>query len=92
MRSSTDVIPGACGLAGFAVALLAGMSSDRPAASVLFGAIVAMIICRLLGTGVGVICHRLADEAVRQYKASNPVPDIRAAFRAASTPSEGAGS
>jgi hypothetical protein len=91
VKSATEVIPGACGLAGFAVALLAGMSSDRGSASVLLGAIVAMVLCRLVGVFVASVCARLSEEAVRRHKESNPVPDVRAAIRAAGESSETGG-
>lgn len=91
MRSATEVIPGACGLAGFAVALLSGLAAERQAISVLIGAIVALLICRLVGTGVASVCSRLAEDAVRRHKDLNPVPDVRAALRDAAGPSEPAG-
>ncbi|MBM4108091.1 MAG: hypothetical protein FJ255_04675 [Phycisphaerae bacterium] len=67
------------------------MSADTPAASVIVAALVAMVLCRVLGTMVAHVCGRLADDAVRRHKESNPVPDVRAAYRAAHASTEGGG-
>jgi hypothetical protein len=86
VKTATEVIPGACGLAGFAVALLSGLTSQREATSVLLSALVALVLCRMLGMGVAAVCGRLVQDAVHRHKELNPVPNVRAAMQSAAEP------
>lgn len=62
-------------LAGFAVAVVAGLGAGNPSARVLGVAIVAMIVCRAIGAVAGAIGERVVREHVDSYRASHPVRD-----------------
>lgn len=69
----TKVIASSCGLAGFAVATLAGMFAANPADSVLIRALLALAACYIVGTGVGLACERTIARAITDYKHTRPV-------------------
>lgn len=49
-------------LAGFIVAVLAGMRSSNPAGTVIITALVALVICNIVGTLLGLVIERVMDE------------------------------
>ena len=55
MAAST--IGGSFALAAFAVAIVAGLASGNPAASVLLRALIAMLICYPVGLAVGFVAQ-----------------------------------
>lgn len=58
-------------LAGFIVAVLAGMRSSNPAGTVIITALVALVICNLVGTLLGLVIDRVMDEHRRTLNAEN---------------------
>lgn len=58
----TRVIAACCGLCGFAVATLAGLSVENPLEDVLIRAVFSLVGCNVLGWIVGAV----AEHAVRQ--------------------------
>ena len=52
-------------LAGFAVAVFAGLAADRTAAGVLGAALIAMTVCYVVGMGAA----RIAEVAMREHVA-----------------------
>lgn len=68
---------GAClGLTGFAVAIIAGLAAGNSPARVLFAAIVSMLVCQIVGLGLGWVLGRVAREHVEAYRRANPIPVI----------------
>lgn len=66
---------GSCfAMAGFAVAILAGLSADLNTAQILQRAVVAMIFCYPVGMIAGMICQRVVDNHVAAHHVSNPTP------------------
>ncbi|GAB5495929.1 MAG: hypothetical protein Phyf2KO_10090 [Phycisphaerales bacterium] len=49
-------------LAGFVVALLAGMQAENPTGRVIFTAIVALVICHVTGTLLGMVIESVLSE------------------------------
>jgi hypothetical protein len=80
------VIAGVFALAGFAVAMIAGLAAENSAARVLGTALVAMLICHLTGLLVGVVGERVVHEHVGRLRAAEPMPETRGAHAAATTP------
>ncbi|MDX2130576.1 MAG: hypothetical protein SFY69_00815 [Planctomycetota bacterium] len=76
MRSDPSITSAILALAGFAVAVVAGLSADIPATTVLARALLAMFACYVVGMGVGSVLSRVAREHVAQYRASNPIPSV----------------
>jgi hypothetical protein len=62
-------------LAAFAVAVVAGLASGNPAASVLGRAIAAMVICYPAGLAVGYVAQRVISEHIEAHKEAHPAPD-----------------
>ena len=56
---AAGTIGGSFALAAFAVAIVAGLASGNPAASVLLRALLAMLICYPVGMTVGLIAQRI---------------------------------
>lgn len=71
---STRVIAACCGLGGFAIAILAGMSADNPLDEVLTRAMVSMFGCAALGFILGSIAERTVQNALRTYIAGSKAP------------------
>jgi hypothetical protein len=69
----TRVISGIVALAGFLVALVAGLAADNPADVVLTRALLAMLACNLLGSIVGAVAHWIGTEHVERFKQLHPI-------------------
>lgn len=72
----TKVIASVFALSAFAVAIVAGMAAGVPASTVIVRAIVAMVICQILGWGIGFIMARVIREQVEAYREANPIPEM----------------
>lgn len=81
--STARLIASCLGLAGFAVAIVAGMAAGNPGGRVLTVALISMVALHLVGLVVGLVAERVVEEYVRQYKAVNPVDAPSAPARAA---------
>lgn len=64
---ATKIGAACCGLAGFAVGVIAGLAVDNPADVVLARAIVAMIVCNIVGWVFGITVERVFKESVSKY-------------------------
>lgn len=73
MDNPTRVISGIVALAGFLVALVAGLAADNPADVVLTRALLAMLACNLLGSVVGAVAHWIGTEHVERFKQLHPI-------------------
>lgn len=79
----TKLAAASLGLAGFAIALVAGLAADNPADVVLGRALVALLLCNLAGWIAGVVAERTVAEGVARYREANPGPDEKASLNAA---------
>ncbi len=57
-----------CGLAGFAIAIFAGLAADNPADEILSRALMSMFICWAAGAALGFIGERGIDEHVQNLR------------------------
>lgn len=69
----TRVISGIVALAGFLVAIVAGLAADNSADVVLVRALLAMLACNLLGSLVGAIAHWIGTQHVERFKQLHPI-------------------
>lgn len=67
---ASKVLAGSFALAGFAVAIVSGLASDNPAAQILLRATIAMVVCYVIGSIVGLICERVI---VKHVEASEKI-------------------
>jgi tetrahydromethanopterin S-methyltransferase subunit C len=70
------------GLCAFVVAIVAGLAVDNPASQTLIAALVALLVCNLLGWCIGVLAERIVADHLRTL--TGP-PQSRAAAAAQST-------
>jgi hypothetical protein len=83
-------VSGACGLAGFAVAILSGLAADNPASVILTRALVAMVVCYAVGVFVGMLASRAVRQATIAHAEVKPAPaieEVRRGAQLAATPS-----
>lgn len=66
----TRIIAASCGLSGFAVAIVAGLSAGNPAEDVLIQALIALLACNLLGMAVGTIAERTVRDSISEQAVS----------------------
>jgi hypothetical protein len=64
-------------LAGFAVAVVAGLGAGNAPTRVLGAALVCMLICHVVGLALGAIGERVINEHLESYRAGKPVAPIR---------------
>ncbi len=76
MNHQTRVISTAFGLAGFAVAVLAGLVAGNEPSTVLVRAILALFVCNLLGMAIGAVADVVIRDHVDRYMADNPIPEV----------------
>lgn len=69
----TRLIASSLALIAFAVAVLAGIGVDNPAATILWRAILAMAICYCIGLFIGSASQRAIEEAIQEHKKDNPL-------------------
>lgn len=74
MNNPTRMISGIVALAGFVVAVVAGLAAENSASVVLTRALTAMLACNLVGSVIGAIAHRTGALHVEQYKQDTPIP------------------
>lgn len=67
-------VAGCFALACFVVAIVSGMLANRPTDSVLFSAIVAMIVGQFVGLGAGAVMAVAMRECISTYTRRNPIP------------------
>ena len=70
-----STIAGCFALGAFAVAIIAGLGSRNPAASVLTRALMALIFCYPIGLAVGLIAQRVVRGEIEAHQAAHPVPE-----------------
>lgn len=68
---ATKVGAAACGLAGFAIGVIAGLSADNPADVILLRAIVAMVVCNVVGWLFGMVVERIMKDNVAAYASTH---------------------
>lgn len=76
METGPKVIATAFALAGFTVALIAGMGAGNPASGVLVKAILCMLACHVVGQIVGAIAAKAVGDHLAAYRASHPIPEL----------------
>lgn len=70
----TKVIGACCGLAAFAIAVVAGLSAENPGEVILFRALICMFFCQLVGLGIGTVVERVISDSIDAHKRSRPEP------------------
>ena len=74
-RSVGSVVAGCFAMAGFAVAVIAGLTSGNPTTSILIRALIAMVACYPVGLLIGVICQQVVKDHLDEPARANLVPD-----------------
>jgi len=70
----TKLVSGVLGLMGFATASLVGLVAGNPGILIIVRAIVAMLICSIVGRILGAIGEVCVREFVNRYKVDRPQP------------------
>ena len=76
VNNPTRMVAGTVALAGFVVAVVAGLAVENPADVVLTRALLAMLACNLLGSAVGAVAYRTTALHVERYKRNTPIPSM----------------
>ncbi len=71
--ATSKAIAGCFALAAFAVAILAGIAGGNTAISILFRAVIAMLICYPVGLIIGLICQQVIADHVARRAEKTPV-------------------
>ena len=72
--SPAKVIAACSGLAGFSIAILAGLAVNNPTDVILLRAVAALFICYVAGGIIGALMDRAVTDAVTDYKTERPLP------------------
>ncbi len=70
----TKVTGACCGLAAFAIAVVAGLAAENPGEVILFRAIISMFLCQILGIGVGIVIEHVTRASIEAHKLARPDP------------------
>jgi len=71
----TRAVAGTLGLAGFSIAVLAGLSAGNEATEIVMRALVSMAGCLLVGAVAGRFCATAVNESIDAFARRRPVPD-----------------
>ncbi len=63
-------IAGCFALSAFVVSIISGLAAQNGAVTILFRAVLALVICYPLGLLVGAVCHRVIDAHFASHQAS----------------------
>ena len=75
-NSTVKVIAGCAALAAFGVAVIAGLANHNSASLILTRALIAMVLCYLVGWIIGLICRHVLDDHVKAHQQAIPAPDL----------------
>ena len=67
------LIASSFGLAGFAVAIVAGLSAGNSSPRILTVALVSMMACHLVGLGAGMVGENTIESYMDRYRGSRPL-------------------
>jgi hypothetical protein len=70
----SGMISGVLGMMGFAVACLVGLIAGNPGYVILLRAMLAMLVCAIIGRVLGVVGEICVREFVTLYKSDRPKP------------------
>jgi len=76
LRTEAKVVATVFALSAFAVAVIAGLYAGNAAGTVLWRAIIAMLVCQVLGMFAGSLIERIITEHAARYSAEHPVPRL----------------
>ncbi len=76
MNENARVIATAFALCGFAVAVTCGLLADNSAHIVILRALLALILCKFVGTAAAHCIMHAIDEHVQTYIYNRPVPPM----------------
>jgi hypothetical protein len=90
-------IPPIVALTGFAVSIVAGLSVGNPGTSVVLRALVAMVMCLIVGELLAMVVRAIAKQEGKAYAAKKPIPPLMSLATTASgevveAPSQATGS
>jgi len=71
VRSVTRHISVIFALCAFAIALIAGLAAGNPAEHIVGRAVVAMLVCQIMGVIIGRVAQAVIDEHVEQHRAEH---------------------
>jgi putative Mn2+ efflux pump MntP len=69
----TRIIATSFALVAFAASVLGGLAVDNPAVTILWRALMSMVICYTLGVVIGTAAQRAVDEHIENYKKQHPL-------------------
>lgn len=70
------ILAGVMGLLGFATAALVGLWVGNPGVLILGRALVAMLVCSVLGRLIGYAGFKAVSDFLERYKEESPVPEM----------------
>lgn len=82
VEGSSKLVAAAMGLAGFAVAVVAGLHAGNPSVTILTNAVLALVVCNFIGVMLGSV----GDKVIRDH-----VAKLRPATGGVATPSKQGG-
>lgn len=72
----TQMVAAIFALSAFAVAIVAGLGAGADATRTVVVALVAMMLCHVVGTVIGTIAESTAAEAIQAHRDAKPVPAL----------------
>ena len=83
----SKVIATCFALIGFSAAILVGSVSGNSTGTVLFRAMMVMLVGYPIGRLVGLVAQRTIEESIASYRTDHPIPDELAEVGSSDTPS-----
>jgi hypothetical protein len=80
-ESPSRVLGGVLGLMGFVTALLVGLLSSNPGTTIITRAIIALIVCAVIGRVLGRVGEVCVREFLDRYRAERPIPEMPEALK-----------
>ncbi|MFU8829220.1 MAG: hypothetical protein ACNA8P_07265 [Phycisphaerales bacterium] len=85
-RAPIRIVASCFALSAFAIALISGLAADRAVPAILSTAVLALIVCYILGLIVASIANVAVTERIESLKEGKPVPTYDAQQKPKSKP------
>jgi tetrahydromethanopterin S-methyltransferase subunit C len=83
------VVSTAFALGAFVVAIIAGLAAQNPSRVVLFDAMIALVVCNVIGLVIGAVMEHAVNEHVDRYRAEHRIPELEMAGASTSSAQTG---
>lgn len=70
------VVSASFALGAFAIAIIAGLAAGNPTLVILIDALIALVVCNVVGLIIGAVMEHAVNEHVVRYRTEHRIPEL----------------